>query len=436
MVDMSVILPVLWTICFLFIIWKLPFFEVKGFPRWSLMLVFGVKLLSSCVLHYMYTRYYPDRATADIFKYFDDAVGLFAVTDQSWSDFFRILFGINCDIPEFQPYFDNTNHWTRMYEYAPFLDNRFIIRTNMFILFVSAGNIAVHYVFANFISLVGFLLIYKTFEMFYGKNTVVFILIFLMPSSLLWTSGILKECLTTFALGAFVYGFFSLFHKPSVSYGILFGMGILMLLVLKFFIFVALFPAITAFTIIKFFNLKQPVSCYGLILLGGVLLLGIMDFGFHAMPFFESFAGKRGDSINGAIINEARSMLPIEKIQSTPWNFIVETPSALWHSLAVPYLWKWNGMVQFVPALESALFFVLCGLLCFSPQKINEQNRNFFWFCICFSFVLLWEIGISTPIIGGIVRYKIPIFPFLYTTLAMAIDWKKIVAKLSFVKAR
>jgi hypothetical protein len=178
MVDMSVILPVLWTICFLFLIWKLPFFEVKGFPRWSLMLVFGVKLLSSCVLHYMYTRYYPDRATADIFKYFDDAVGLFAVTDQSWSDFFRILFGINCDIPEFQPYFDNTNHWTRMYEYAPFLDNRFIIRTNMIILFVSAGNIAVHYVFANFISLVGFLLIYKTFEMFYGKNTVVFILIF------------------------------------------------------------------------------------------------------------------------------------------------------------------------------------------------------------------------------------------------------------------
>jgi hypothetical protein len=48
----------------------------------------------------------------------------------------------------------------------------------------------------------------------------------------------------------------------------------------------------------------------------------------------------------------------------------------------------------------------------------------------------LWEIGISTPVIGGIVRYKIPIFPFLYTTLAMAIDWKKIVAKLSFAKAR
>ncbi|MBP5582354.1 MAG: hypothetical protein J6X43_00155, partial [Bacteroidales bacterium] len=52
----------------------------------------------------------------------------------------------------------------------------------------------------------------------------------------------------------------------------------------------------------------------------------------------------------------------------------------------------------------------------------EESQKNFIWFCLCFSLVLIWEIGIATAVVGGIVRYKIPFFPFLYTTLAMIIS--------------
>ncbi|MBR4497428.1 MAG: hypothetical protein IKP08_01980 [Bacteroidales bacterium] len=423
---MSVVLPFIWLIVFLFLIWKLPFFKLQGIATWVIFAIFAGKLAASGVLHYIYTNYYPDRATADIFKYFDDAVVLFHSLHQSVEDFLRILFGINCDTPEMFHYFRDTNHWTRMYEYAPFLDNRLIIRTNMILLFVSGGNIAVHYMFANFISLIGFLLIYKTFESFYGKNILALLLITLMPSSVLWTAGILKECLATFALGCATYGFFNCARKHLCFSTICcFLIGLLLLVVLKFYILVAFVPAVIAWIFVEKCNIRRKSLCYTLLYLIGILAVGILDFGTHTIPFFESFAGKRTDAINSAILYNAQSIIPIEKLDATVWNFLQATPKAVWNALALPYVWDTHGLVQLVPALESILFFILLILWILYPIQPDESQRNFILFCVFFSLVLMWEIGISTAVVGGIVRYKIPIFPFLYTTIALLINWKK-----------
>lgn len=426
------ILPFLWTIIFLFIIWKHPFFKIQGIAQWFIIGIFCCKLATSGILHYIFTNYYPDRSTADIFKYFDDAVVLFDSLHHSIGDFFKILFGLNCDTPEMLHYFQDTNHWTRMYEYAPFLDNRLIIRTNMLILLVSDGNIAVHYIFANFISLFGFLLIYKTLELFFKQNYITLFIIFLIPSSLLWTAGILKECLVTFAIGCFVYGFLNLMTNER-SYTIKMALycivGLLLLIVLKFYVLVALCPALLAFFLTQKLQTTQKWLWYAIVCFGGVIIVGILDFGFQAIPFFESFAGKRTDAINTALLYDAQSILPLEKIESTPLDFIKETPTAIWNTIALPYIWNFKGIIQFVPALESLLLFVLLGLMLVFYKKPTEQQKNFMWFSICFSLILIWEIGISTAVVGGIVRYKIPIFPFLYTTLALLIDWDKIIKR-------
>lgn len=426
---MDIVLPIFWIGVFALLLWKHPFFRLQGIAPWVLFTIFGCKLAASGALHIIYTNYYPDRATADIFKYFDDAVVLFGSIHESVGDFFKILFGLNCDTPEMFHYFQDTNHWTRMYEYAPFLDNRLIIRTNMLIMFLSFGNIGVHYIIADGISLFGFLLIYKTFESFYGKNLLVLLVITLMPSSLLWTGGILKECLATFALGCATYGSFNCIRNcnaKNIAYCII---GLMLLIVLKFFILVALIPAIAAWFATEKIQPKQKWLPYVIVCFGGIIAIGILDFGTHTLPFFESFAGKRTDAINTAILYNAQSVVPLEKIESTAWNFIKETPSAFWNALALPYIWNIHGIVQIAPALESLLFFVLLALIIVFPKRPDENQKNFIWFCVCFSLILLWEIGISTPVIGGIVRYKIPIFPFLYTTLVLLVDWEKILPK-------
>lgn len=423
---MSVILPVFWIVVLVVLIWKHPFFRLQGIAPWIVFAIFGCKLAASGALHVIYTNYYPDRATADIFKYFDDAVVLFGSIHESVGDFFKILFGLNCDTPEMFHYFKDTNHWTRMYEYAPFLDNRLIIRVNMIIMFLSFGNIGVHYVIADGLSLFGFLLIYKTFESFYGKNLLALLFITLMPSSLLWTGGILKECLATFALGCATYGLFSCAKRCCFKNILYCCIGFLLLVVLKFFILVALVPAAVAWLVTEKIQPTQKWLPYVLICLGGIIVIGILDFGTHTIPFFESFAGKRTDAINTAVLYNAQSVVPLAPFESTVWNFVKETPSAIWNALALPYLWDIHGIVQVAPALESLLFFVLLALVIVWHKRPEERQTNFVWFCVCFSLILLWEIGISTPVIGGIVRYKIPIFPFLYTTLVLLVDWQGI----------
>ncbi len=423
-VYMNIVLPAIWILFFLFIIWKHPFFKLQGFAQWIIVGLFVCKLCASFVLNYIYTDYYHCRS--DVFKYYNDAVALFDSIHYSLADFLRLLFGIDMDNPSLQQYLTNTDDWTREFNYGYMCDNQAIIRVNMLIMFFSWGNHLVHYVFADFISLISYVLIYKAFAILYGNRYVLFALIFLVPSSILWNAAMLKEVLVMLGLALAFYGMVNMSRGFSWKYVLVFIFGLVVLLGIKIYVLVALLPAFIAFAYNYIVKSKHYWQSYVLICVVGVVLLGILDFGFHKLPFFESFAGKRGDSINLAVSEQAGSLLPIGKIDPTPWNFLKETPVAIWNAIALPYIWNFKGVLQFVPALESLLLFILIALVIFFYKKPKESQKNFIWFCIFFSVVLIWEIGISTAVVGGIVRYKIPLFPFLYTTLAMLVDWRKI----------
>ena len=421
---MDIALLFFWTIVFLFLIWKLPFFKIKGIPQWTIIAFFICKILASCLLHYIYTEYYHCRS--DVFKYYNDALALFDSIHYSFTDFLKILFGIDMDSPSIQQYILNTDDWTRQYAYGYITDNQTIIRFNMLLMLISGCSMETQYLFANFISLISYFLIFKTFSLFYKNTYILLIFIFLMPSSILWNAAMLKEVLVMLGLGMTTYGMVRILRSFSWKYLILFCMGLLILVGIKIYVLVALSPALVAYFCNERFALRRKWVLYVALCIVGVLVLGIGDFALHKIPFFESFAGKRGDSINLAIFENAGSLLPIEKIESTPWNFIRETPTAIWNAIALPYIWNIKGIVQIAPALESLLFFVLLALVICFYKKPEESQKNFIWFCLCFSIILIWEIGISTAVVGGIVRYKIPIFPFLYTTLAL------LIAKLPF----
>ncbi len=419
---MSIILPIVWAIFFLFIIWKWKFFSIDGLPKVVILSAFGLKLIASIFLYIIYTFYYVnDTEICDILKYYGDAKILFASIHDSIFDYLKILLGIDTS----SPYFEQTDYWSRLYNYGFIVDNRTIIRANMIVMLFSFGYIGVHYVFADFISFFGYFLIFKALRFIYPHTKTIFLFVFLMPSSILWTSAMLKEVIVVLGLGFALYGMVTTSKAISCKSITCLVIGITILLGIKLYVLVAFLPAIVAYFIVEK-GIFRPWIVYCCVCCFGILLLGIMDFCLHTIPFFESFAGKRNDFINTAILNDAGSYLPIGKITSTPWNFIKETPIAIWNGLALPYLWAIKNPLQILPAFESALLFILMLTMLLFFKKPEKQTQNLIWFCCIFSLVLIWEIGISTPVIGGIVRYKIPIFPFLYTTFAMLIDWNKI----------
>jgi hypothetical protein len=78
------------------------------------------------------------------------------------------------------------------------------------------------------------------------------------------------------------------------------------------------------------------------------------------------------------------------------------------------------------PFLENLLLFFLIIGAVFYGKKLDIKQVDFILSSLLFITVLFIIIGISTPIIGALVRYKIPGLPFLFMIFLLIIDTKKI----------
>ena len=69
---------------------------------------------------------------------------------------------------------------------------------------------------------------------------------------------------------------------------------------------------------------------------------------------------------------------------------------------------------------------------CNYVQKTAEPKHwNFILFCLSFTVILYCVIGLTTPITGAIVRYKIPAAPFLFMAVLLIFDSGKLPESLT-----
>ena len=127
---LEVLLVAAYASFFLFLISRMKFFECEGISRKTIQCVFILKIFFGFCLYLIYTYYYTDRSTADIYKYFDDSKVLFDALFIHPKDYFQMLFGIDNDAPYFDVYYNQMNHWYREYDSNLYNDSHTIIRFN------------------------------------------------------------------------------------------------------------------------------------------------------------------------------------------------------------------------------------------------------------------------------------------------------------------
>jgi hypothetical protein len=322
--------------------------------------------------------------------------------------------------------------WDRKIDYGIGNDNRTIIKANAIIMLFSHGNIWVHNVVAGFMSLFTYLLMYKTFVSFNSKlKYPLLIAIILIPSGFFWTSAMLKETILMLGLACYFYGFISILTKqkqylPWLSLII----GMFFLLHIKVYVIAALIPASLGFLIAHKLPQKRVSHVYIISIL--VLILGVIinNTYLHAVPILEKFADKRNDFIMDVVYYaHAQSYIPIGFLDANIISFIKDTPASLYRAIFLPWIWNTSSLLGIIPALENLVLIILSVLACFFSRTLHRSEQNIVWFSLFFSITLLWIIGITTPVIGAIVRYKIPVFPFLYSIFALIIDWNKLYLK-------
>ncbi|MHB8260959.1 MAG: hypothetical protein ACYDCN_06930 [Bacteroidia bacterium] len=489
------ILSCTYILLFCILIFLLPFFKDNTIKPLTFVSVFLLKVLAGFFLTWIYTCYYHDRQTSDIFKYFDDAKIMFSsVTSHRYFDYIKMLTGIGNDSTYFdETYYNKMNHWYRHYDYGTYNDNHTIIRFNALSLLFSFGSFNVHTVFICFVCLLGLTALFKVFSGYFtNKKKLLFAAIYLAPSVLLWSSGVLKEGILLFALGFLFYAFFNVFiNKVNILLNVIFLVAsTFLILINKNYLLMAVIPALLCFICAHKFKIARPllfyIGLYASVFFAGLLFSNC----FLETNLIEAFSLKQRDFINiskgGVFIqndhhfvridpdkkifldtlsknnfrikpgssfmywtNEdlndtlyiqkstdtasyhlvwdlpiAGSTISISKLDPNLFSLLKTAPFAFYNSLCKPSLFSSKSFLERFSALENA--FVLVFLIICILFKKQNYNRNLFALCFFICLIILLLIGYTTPVAGAIVRYKVPIMPFLLMCGILILDEDKL----------
>ncbi len=433
---MEILITIIYTAFFSYLIFKLKFFKIDGFPTKFMIIAFILKILGGLALIYVYTIYYKTRVNADIFKYFDDGKIIFsAFKNHNFSDYFKMITGIGGDSEHLKQYYENCGFWYKHFNYNLYNDNRTVIRFNAIAMLFSGGYLWVHTVFMSFLSFIGLTSIFKIFIKFLeNKKYLLFLGIYFAPSVILWTSGVIKEGLLIFAFGQMLYHIIKILEKGIKNFSIFWLLlSIFILLISKFYVLVAAIPGIISVIWIYKTNfrriyLKFTIS-YLIFLLIGFNTGKITD-KYNAT---EIIATKQHDFYNFLdTIKNVGSRYEIPRLKPTAISIIKNSPEALINAFIQPSPKRINSIMMIPAAIENYLLILLLLLAVIFGNYKKIQNKTLFLFSVLFVFNLYIITGLTTPVIGALVRYKAPAIPFLIIVILFLIDFKNL--HINFLK--
>jgi hypothetical protein len=494
--QVEFLLPAAYAALFIFIIYRMRFFHVQGLSPMLVSGIFLLKIFSGVAMALIYTYYYTDRTTADVFKYYDDSRIMHQALASKPSDFLKMLTGFRDDTDYFRStYYIKMANWYRDFE-STYNDSRTIIRVNAFLRIFSFGYFHVHTVFMCFISLVGLTCIYKTFAPYMEDRRLPLVfLVFFLPSVMFWGSGVLKESIMLFGLGLLVYCFHRLLtHGFTIRRLLLVLGGLSILMVTKYYILAALITGLIANawawktglrnTLVKYLvvfavlcaaawafvsvkpqydpveMLSQKQRNFINLARGGAYVANDSILIYLPIEYRDRLVPAGKDSIFTIKKNTPLMYWKLEDVTDTLyttstddtsryelwWNIVPsgsrinkqplaptflgilkKTPEAITTVLFRPHLLEAHNLLMRMAAFENLL---ICLLMVFCILFFKRPvSPPLFWLCISFVLILFAVTGLVTPVLGALVRYKMPALPFLAAAMLMIMDREKLVKR-------
>jgi hypothetical protein len=417
----SILITIAYIAIFLFVIDKWSFFKNTKLSSKLLKSVFLLKILTGTALWYIYTYYYPNRNEADIFKFFDDSKILFDSLKSHPAHYFKMLTGIGSSDADVLPYYEKMQWWYSKIYHEQYNESRIMIRFNAFSRLLSLGIYHVHTIFICFISMIGSVSLFKLFRNFGNlQSASSFCIAFLLPSVLFWTSGVLKEGLVLFALGVFLYAFFKIYHFAfNFKSIIIIIFSLLLLIFSKAYLMACLLPCILSLTLTKGKSFKQTIFYYAAI--NGLYFIILFSL-YHISSRFDIvhiLCYKRGEYIYLAEHTGVKSLLYNNYLHFHWYSILAESPKAFLTVITRPSIFDSNALLNLMAAAENTFFILMAFLAILSINKNTFKANPLLFFFINFVLITYTLIGLTTPIAGSLIRYKIVAMPFFVAILVM-----------------
>lgn len=427
-------------ICML-LISRLKFFKQKSVSTKTFQVIFLLKLVAGFVLFIIYTRFYPDRKFADIFRYYDDSKIMFDAWQDKPYDFFRMLTGYHAADKDLRPYYDSMLNWYN--SEMIFNDSRTMIRFNALIRFFSLNTYYPHSIFMCFLSFIGLTGLFKVFAAeIKNKNRELILGVYFLPSVLLWSSGLIKEAFLLFSIGMLLFYLKKIAAEKGISWSnamkLLFF--IFCLLNIKSYIFFAILPGLVSY----YWTQRLPtLPFFKFIVIHAVYFLALFNlshlFTHHPIP--ELLSNKQKEFYMVAKREQAQSLILLPKVQPSLKSLATAIPQALLTTAFRPHLFEARNIMILFAAVENALFILLMliTIIGFDRNQLRIAPPIFF-LAFFFTIIIFCLVGLVTPILGAIVRYKVPALPFFILLLITAYNHellkRRIYSVLFFSKSK
>lgn len=313
------------------------------------------------------------------------------------------------------------------------------LRTNIIIKLLSVFNILsnsnyfINTLFYNFLVFFGSISLYRIFiQIFPLKKTTLLITVFLLPSCLYFTSGLHRDGLVFLALGIVCFNMYNILKKRGVKITrfVYIFFGLLLIFLLRNFIFITLLPALTAWIVAEK-RQKFIFPTFAIIYIFFILLFFSLKYIHPKLDLPQYVSSRQLAFIQ--IASKAASTININPLFPDFRSFFNNAPQALNHTLMRPYLSENTTRLYFPLALEIFFYESLLLAYFFFPVK-RAVRDSFIYFGLFFVFSMFLLIGYTIPILGAIVRYRSIYFPFLITPLACLINVNKIKLALDYKK--
>ncbi len=397
----------------------MPFFRLTFANRNLVFSVWILKVMATIAFFLIYSFYEPYKTGNDSLVYYNDGETLFNLAKTNKMSFIKLLTGVSINAED-ELNTKQMNYWNRPYDSVVPNDNRTIIRINALLHFLSFNNYLVHLILMSFLSFIGLMAIYKSVLCCCFEHRWKAILpIFIIPSTLFWSSGNIKEPIFVLALGLSLFYYFKISKKFKITSVLLFILSMWLLLNIKSYVFMLLTPLLFAhfsYSRIKKFNaLVYYLASFGLWIGLGLIVAFIKP----SYSFVYLIYAKNIDFINMLSVHGSGSTFTIPVLENSFWSIVYHSPEALFNALTRPWIWEANIWPKQLAATENIILLVVAIFFLLTMKWKSIKTNNFFWLSMFFAISLLILSGLVTPNMGALVRYKSLALPFLFLALTL-----------------
>lgn len=432
---MEILLPIFYTVLIIAIINRWRFFQLEGVSKAWINIAFLLKVVAGLALWFLYTHIYQNPDESDALRYFEDAMTIKKLWWENREVFWSFMTGQGTDNPQYADIYDKLVGWTSGYRYGLTNDCSTIIRINVVLGFISGENYHVHAIVMSWMGFFGLTAIYKTLHSLkLTSPRLLYICLFLLPSVLFWSSGLLKEGPLFFALGLLIYGLgiVNTNAKNPAAYFVI-ALSAVMLIYIKEYVLFSLIPALLFLILVKLSG--NRLIWIKFILLHLLLFAAAENarYFFQGGDFIYVLHKKQVDFQNVALLTDAGSAIELPPVTDA-LHFALNYPAAFVTTFFRPFLWESKNWMYAAFAVENSIYILsVIAMILFFRKPVASARPALL---AMLSFVLVFSsiIGSCVPILGALVRYRIVALPFLIILLLSLTDQDKLrnaVMKLS-----